>query len=79
MFKRLNEKFRRLRKLRRWRNEEGQAITEYGAIIAFIAVLVALMFAFCPSSVGPAISNCFSSITNQLNDMSNTASGSSGS
>jgi|AGTN01.1.fsa_nt_gi Flp/Fap pilin component. len=72
-------KLRRLQRARVNSDEEGQAITEYGAILAFVAVLIALVFAFGGSGIGPAISNAFSSITQQLNDMSATAGGASGS
>lgn len=78
----LNNYWNKLRRLQRARinsDEEGQAITEYGAILAFVAVLIALVFAFGGGGVGPAISNAFSSITQNLNDMSATASGASGS
>jgi Flp pilus assembly pilin Flp len=73
---------RRLRKKhsvckRRLRRKEGQAITEYGAILAFVAVLVALAFASTTSGFAGAVSAAFSSITNQLNDMVNAAAASS--
>jgi len=61
------------------RGKDGQAITEYGAIIAFIAVLVALMFAFGSGSIGPAVSNAFSAISDNLDKMSAAAASSSGS
>lgn len=70
MLKSLDDKWKRLRHQRR--PEDGQAITEYGAIIAFVAVLVALVFAFSGGQVSPAISNCYSSITNQLDNMAAT-------
>jgi len=72
-------KLRRLQRARINSDEEGQAITEYGAILAFVAVLIALVFAFGGGGIGPAVSNAFSSITQNLNDMSATASGASGS
>jgi len=72
MLRSLKNKLKRLR--RRRRSQDGQAITEYGAIIAFIAVLVALVFAFSSGAVGGAISNCFSSITSQLDQMAASAS-----
>ncbi len=68
---------RRFRSRLRRRNEEGQAITEYGAIIAFIAVLISLVFAFGSSEFGLAVSHAFSSVVQQLNDLvaqSNSAS-----
>jgi Flp pilus assembly pilin Flp len=48
-------------------DESGQGITEYGAILAFVAVLVALVFAMTSGGLKAAISNCFSSVVAQLN------------
>jgi len=67
----------KLRWRRRRRKEDGQAITEYGAILAFVACLVALAFASTTSGFSSAVSAAFSSITNQLNDMCTAAAGSS--
>lgn len=64
------------RKIRR-RDEKGQAITEYGAILAFIACLIALTFAMTTSGFGNAVSAAYSSITEQLNQMANSAASSS--
>jgi len=54
-------------------DESGQAITEYGSILAFVSILVALVFSFTNGSIGVAISNCFSAIVSGLD---NLASGS---
>jgi len=62
---------------RRCRREDGQAITEYGAILAFIAVLIALAFASTTSGFAGAVSAAFSSVTSQLNDMANAAASTS--
>ncbi len=62
-----------LRSSKNRRSPRGQAITEYGAILAFVAVLVALTFSFTSGSVGPAVSKAFSTIVKNLNDMANTA------
>ena len=48
-------------------DESGQGITEYGAIIAFVSLLVAAVFAFSSGTLVNAISQSFSSIINQLN------------
>lgn len=58
-------------------SEEGQGITEYGAIIAFVAVLVALTFGMASGSLEPALSKAFSAIVSQLNNMSTVAAASS--
>lgn len=62
---------------RRRRHKDGQAITEYGAILAFVAALIALAFASTTSGFAGAVSAAFSSVTNQLNDMVNAAASSS--
>ena len=58
-------------------SEEGQGITEYGAIIAFVAVLVAFTFGIASGSLEPALSKAFSAIVSKLNNMSATAAGAS--
>jgi len=59
------------------RDENGQGITEYGAIIAFVSILVALTFGLSSGSLQPAVSKAFSSVSSQLNNLSDTASSSS--
>jgi Flp pilus assembly pilin Flp len=63
------------RKQRLFKRSSGQGITEYAAILAFVALLVALVFAFAPSTLSGAVSAAFSSVISQLNNMS-AASGS---
>jgi Flp pilus assembly pilin Flp len=55
-------------------DESGQGITEYGAILAFVAILVALVFSLTKSTLTCAISNSFSAVTAQLNNLSSAAS-----
>lgn len=48
-------------------DESGQGITEYGSILAFVALLVAVVFAFGASgSLQNAISQAYSSVVNGL-------------
>jgi Flp pilus assembly pilin Flp len=54
-------------------DESGQGITEYGALLAFVAVLIALVFSITKGALTSAISYCFSSIITQLNNLSSTA------
>lgn len=56
-----------------WHDESGQGITEYGAILAFVAVLVALTFGFTKGSLSAALSEAFSAIQSQLNALSSQA------
>ena len=50
-------------------DESGQGITEYGAILAFVAVLVALIFT-TQSALKDSISAAFSTVVEQLNRVS---------
>ena len=60
--------------LRRFMNEEaGQGITEYGAVLAFVAILVALAFATTKGALASSISAAFSSTVKQLNNLSAAA------
>lgn len=52
------------------RRRSGQGITEYAAILAFVALLVALVFAFAPTTLSGAISSAFSAVISQVNNMS---------
>jgi len=61
------------------RDESAQGITEYGAILAFVSILVALTFSVTNGSLMPAISLAFSAVAGQLNSMAATASAASGS
>lgn len=58
-------------------DESGQGITEYGAIIAFISLLVALTFSASQGSLMPAVSKAFSAVASQLNGLASTASSAS--
>ncbi len=48
-------------------DESGQGITEYGAILAFVALLIAVVFGFAQGTLQSAISQSFSTIVSQLN------------
>lgn len=63
MFKSLTKKSRK----RARKNKSGQAVTEYASIIAFVSVLIVMVFILAPGRLGPALSQAFSSTTNQLN------------
>ena len=55
-------------------DESGQGITEYGAILAFVAILIALVFALTSGALKTAISNAFAAVTAQLNNLVTQAS-----
>ena len=54
-------------------DESGQGITEYGAILAFVAILVALVFSLTKGALASAISAAFSAVVKQLNNLSAAA------
>jgi Flp pilus assembly pilin Flp len=58
-------------------NESGQGITEYGAILAFVAILVAVVFSITQGALSSAISKAFSSVVSQLNHLSSAAAAAS--
>jgi Flp pilus assembly pilin Flp len=62
-----------------WSSEDAQGITEYGAILAFVSLLVALTFSVTNGSLMPAVSAAFSAVAGQLNSMASTAANASGS
>lgn len=68
-------RFRKPKRSRR--SQSGQGITEYGAILAFVAVLVSLVFAMTNSTLSDALSSALSSIVSQVNNMSSEAAASS--
>jgi len=53
-------------------DESGQGITEYGAILAFVATLVALVFTFAQGQLASSISAAFSAVVMQLNQVAST-------
>jgi Flp pilus assembly pilin Flp len=46
-------------------------------MLAFVAVMVALVFAFAPGKLGPAVSAAFSAVTSQLNNLAAASSSAS--
>ncbi len=48
------------------RDEEGQSIVEYFAIIAFLAVMIASVFMWTENSLVCAVSHSCSSVTREL-------------
>jgi Flp pilus assembly pilin Flp len=54
-------------------DESGQGITEYGAILAFVAILVAVVFSITQGALSSAISKAFSAVVSQLNALSAAA------
>ena len=56
------------------KDESGQGITEYAAVLAFVAILVAVVFGFTQGSLRNAISQSMSTIVAQLNLLNKSAS-----
>jgi len=57
-------------------DESGQGITEYGAILAFVAVLVGVVFALGQGTLKGAITTAFNNIAAQLNALNAAGAGS---
>ncbi len=57
------------KRLKRRRGQSGQAISEYAAIIAFVAVIVLLCFSFQQGRLSYAVSAAFGSAANSLNGL----------
>jgi len=53
-------------------DDSGQGITEYGAILAFVALIIAIVFGM-QGTFKQALSNAFSSVGNQLNSISHVS------
>ncbi|MBX9670380.1 MAG: hypothetical protein K2X93_22460 [Candidatus Obscuribacterales bacterium] len=58
-------------------DESGQGITEYGAILAFVAILVAMVFSITNGPLAGAIAQAFGSCVKQLNALSDIANSAS--
>ncbi len=56
------------------KEESGQGITEYGAVLAFTACIIAATLAAGQSSFGLAIKNSFSATANALSQLATSAS-----
>jgi Flp pilus assembly pilin Flp len=50
-------------------DESGQGITEYGAILAFVAVLIVVVTGFVKGPLAGALNNCYSVIVYALNTL----------
>ncbi len=59
------------------KDESGQGITEYGAILAFVAILEAVVFSITQGALSAAISKAFSAVVSQLNALSSAAAAAS--
>ncbi len=57
-------------------DESGQGITEYGAVLAFVALLVAVVFGFAQGALRATLSQSFSTVVSQLNALNSYSSGS---
>ncbi len=63
----------------RRRREIGQAISEYAMVIAFVAILIAMVIAFTPGKIGAAISEIYGYCCEELQDLSSKGAAASGS
>jgi Flp pilus assembly pilin Flp len=56
-------------------DDHGQGITEYGAVLALVAILVAISFSLTNGSLTSGIVDAFSSVVAQLNNLSSQSGG----
>ncbi len=68
---------RKIRSRKGGRNRKGQGITEYGAVIAFVALLVSLTFGFASGSLGSSISAAFCTVKTNMQNLSSSAAAAS--
>jgi len=50
-------------------DDSGQGITEYGAIIAFVAILIVVVAQFAGGPMNTALSECYSNVSFALNQL----------
>ncbi len=55
------------------RTSSGQGLTEYGSVLAFIAIIIAFTLHFAPGRLGPAVTGAFSAVTSQISHLTNSA------
>ena len=55
-------------------DESGQGITEYGAVLAFVTVLLALVISSLQGTMKTAMSQAFSTLASQIAELSTNAS-----
>lgn len=68
---------RKTRNRKNGRNRKGQGITEYGAIIAFVALLVSLTFGFTSGSLSSSLSSAFCTVRVNMENLSSSAAAAS--
>jgi Flp pilus assembly pilin Flp len=54
-------------------DEQGQGITEYGAILAFVATLIVLVAGFVNGGLKTAVSQSFSRVTSSVTSINTAA------
>jgi Flp pilus assembly pilin Flp len=58
--------------------ESGQGISEYGAVLGLVAVLIGTTFSLTSGALSSGIFAAYSSLTTQLNNLSSGAAAASG-
>jgi Flp pilus assembly pilin Flp len=56
------------------REDSGQGITEYGCILAFVALLIVLLLSFAQGSMASALTNAYSIIESTISFLDSQAS-----
>lgn len=57
-----------------WQDDDGQSITEYGAVIAFVGVLFAMAFYLSHGTLFATVSQSYSSCSDNLNSLNSYVS-----
>ncbi len=55
-------------------DESGQGITEYGAVLAFVAILVAVVIGLLQGSLKNSVSQAFSTLASAMSILATNAS-----
>lgn len=50
-------------------DESGQGITEYGALLAFVGLMLAIVFSAGHGTLGLAVQNTYSAVSHQMNQI----------
>jgi Flp pilus assembly pilin Flp len=58
-------------------DESGQSVTEYGAIIAFVGLIVAMVFGLARGTLFQTICQSYSGVVSQMDTLNSYASSSS--
>jgi hypothetical protein len=70
--------FKKLKRRKLPRGNRGQGITEYAVVIAFVAIIISLVFSITTGRLSLAISAAFSVVSGNLNNVTDSIVGGGG-